>query len=113
MTKTHALLKLCFLFMMPMILGLSGMRDPTQPPGIVATTKDITSAGPLQLTAVFIYPNYRLAIINGQMVVPGDHFGELLVTNILNDAVELMGPDDRKVILPLVIPIVTPIKQAR
>lgn len=70
--------------------------DPTRPPNAeapaaISTTESVSS---FNLTAVFISPNQRLAIINDQAIKLGDKIGQYTVTTIDTNAVELTGPQD-------------------
>jgi hypothetical protein len=77
------------------------MTDPTRPPGTIFAPQTYSATEPSELTAVFIYPTYRLAIINKQMVKIGDQVGEFSVTSINAYSVELTGPEKNKVVLQL------------
>lgn len=105
MTK-HPLRKLCFIGLSFCLIGAVPLRDPTQPPmaaPIVPANNTEKSAGALQLTAVFIYPTYQLAIINGLPLKQGDHIGEYTITRIETNTVELQGPTNDKLMLTLVM----------
>lgn len=96
--------------LLPLLTGLDTMVDPTRPPGVITSpTANTTTAQPLELTAVFIYPSYRMAIIGNQKAMISDHIGEFIVTNILPYTVELTGQQNNKVILQLAAPV----KQAK
>ncbi|EKD71873.1 MAG: hypothetical protein ACD_46C00080G0008 [uncultured bacterium] len=82
--------------------------DPTKPADFVANptlSNSAISLNSLTLNAVIIYPSYRIALINGQILMNGDHIGEYIVTNIELNTVELTGPQDKKIILNLVTSI--------
>ncbi len=99
-----------FCLLLACLLGASTlMTDPTRPPGTVLTPAGAASQGSLTVNAIFIYPNYRSAIINGQIVMIGDHLGDYTITSITPFAVELSGPQNSQEVLPLV----TPVKQER
>ena len=88
------------LTMLP-LLGAT-LIDPTRPPGADITSQAEVAGSPLQLTAVFIYPYSRMAIINGKTVRIGEHIGDFTVTSIEPFAVELTGTQDNKEVLLLV-----------
>ena len=84
-----AMLSLVFL------TGATTLTDPTRPPDIlIPAAKKLRMAGSMQLTAIFIYPNRRFAVINGQSVSVGDKIGEYTIINIQHDTVELKGLQD-------------------
>lgn len=85
-------------------MGAVSLVDPTKPPQL-SPTNEITEQKSLNLTAVFIYPAYRLAIINGKAVMVGDKIEEFTVTTITPYTVELSGMNDHKEILQLTLPI--------
>lgn len=110
MKKLANTIKVIFgILLLPLLMGSTAMVDPTRPPGFTATHAAAAKEGPLTLTAVFIYPNYQIAIINGQTAMIGDHIDEFTITSITPFTVELVGPRNNKEILPLV----TPLKQER
>ena len=89
-------------------MGAVPLRDPTQPPmaaTIAANNNDDKTPSTLQLTAVFIYPTYKLAIINGTPIKEGDHIGEYTITRIEPNTVELQGPTNDKLLLTLVMDV--------
>ncbi len=90
------------------LMGFTDMRDPTRPFGFVSDSIN-SEANSLDLTAIFIYPHYRMAIIGGQITFLGDKVGEYIVTNINSNTVELSGSDNKKLVLQLV----STIKQQR
>lgn len=77
--------------------------DPTRPPDYSQTSGSKSPLLPdaLTLTAVFIYPSYRIAIINNRVLKPGDQIGQYTVTTIDTNTVELVGPQHGKEILSL------------
>lgn len=98
--------KLVPVLLAPLLIAAAGMVDPTRPPNFSVTPH--TAAGPsqaLQVTAIFIYPHYQLAIINGQSVMVGDKINDFIVTSISHDAVELTGPENEKESLPLTMDV--------
>lgn len=78
-----------------LLLGADQL-DPTEPPN--ANTPQQTAAQPLVVTAIFIYPAYRVAIINGQSLMVGSHVGEFIVTTINPYTVELSGTQGKEVL---------------
>lgn len=101
------LIKFIFLTISSLLLiAAVNLTDPTRPPQVPSTTN--TTATPKQLltvSAIFIYPNYKLAIINSQTVTIGDHINEYIVTTINPDTVELTGPQNSKEVLRLFLPV--------
>jgi hypothetical protein len=89
----------------PFMLGALAMQDPTRPPNVSTNPNAAEVGQPLAVTAIFVYPNRRIAIVNGQNVVVGDHVGELTVTSINQDTVELEGPQHTREVLQLVEPV--------
>jgi len=78
------------------------MVDPTRPPDeLILPSKRLNVTGALLVTAIFIYPNYRFAIINGHLGKPGDKVGEYTIINIQHDTVELKGSQENSITLPL------------
>lgn len=100
---------LVFLLLMPFQLFGVTLVDPTRPPEIILAPKKLNIQKNLKLTATFIYLTDRLAIISGSTVKVGDHIGELTISNINSNTVELTGPDESKQVLTLI----SPIKQKR
>ena len=86
------------------ITGATPRIDPTRPPKSKMTSS--TPNLPLQLTAIFIYPNYSVAIISGKAVKVGDQIDEFTVTTIRPFTVELSGPQNIKEVLQLLTPII-------
>jgi len=78
------------------------MDDPTRPPFSILTSREVQ---PLILTAIFTYPNGKMAIVNGRSVKIGDRIEEFTVTSITAYNVELIGPLHNKETLWLVTPI--------
>jgi hypothetical protein len=89
-----------------LLTGAAALVDPTRPPdALLPESKGMTPASPLQLTAIFIYPDHRFAIINGQKASAGEKVGEYTIINIQRDTVELKGSQDNLVNLSL-LPII-------
>ena len=88
------------------LTGAAAIPDPTRPPdALIPASNKINATGTLGVTAIFVYPNHRFAIINGQMVRVGDKIGEYTIINIQHDTVELTGSQDTSLVLPI-LPIV-------
>ncbi len=90
------------------LTGAMQLTDPTRPPD--ATTSDsrsVEATGPLQVSAVFVYPDRRLALINNQYATVGDQVGSYTVINIQRDTVELKDSHDARVTLNVVPDIKT------
>lgn len=84
--------------------------DPTRPPDFSAKAiTSATGAQGLKLTATYIYPHRRMAIINGSIVKEGDQIDGFTITTITPYTVELVGSQNNKEILQLV----KPVKQSR
>lgn len=85
------------------LTGAAQLRDPTRPPNVLLPdSKSIDTSGPLQLSAVFIYPDRRLALINSQYASVGDKVGSYTVINIQRDTVELKDTENAQVRLSVV-----------
>ena len=85
-----------------LLIGATAIPDPTRPPdALIPATNKIKVTGALTVTAIFVYPNRRFAIINGQMVSVGDKIGEYTIINIQHDTVELKGSKDSSLTLSL------------
>jgi len=89
----------------PFCANAAELVDPTRPPDSQFVTKPVNAGQPLSLTAIFIYPNYRLAIINGQPLMVGDHINEFTITAITPFTVELMRSQDSKEVLSLTLTV--------
>lgn len=86
-----------------LLTGATNMPDPTRPPEqLIPASKKLHQTGTMQVTAIFIYPSRRFAIISGHMASVGDKIGEYTVINIQHDTVELKGSQDTSMILQLV-----------
>lgn len=82
------------------------LHDPTEPPPDFMPTKNSeVNYRTLNLSAIFIRPTSRWAIINGQVYHEGDAMGEYIITNIHVDTVELIDSANNKEVLQLVTPI--------
>lgn len=97
------LIQLMILFCALLFIGAIPKVDPTRPPKSASVSGK--SNQPLQLTAIFIYPKYSIAIINGKIVKVGDQIDEFTVTTIRPFTVELNGPQNSKEVLQLITPV--------
>lgn len=94
------------MMLLPFLMGAAtNMIDPTRPPDIIFSPKSYSSNQPLKVTAIYVHSNYRLAIINGQVVKTGDHLGEFTITTINPYTVELTGSQNNQLVLPLTVTI--------
>jgi MSHA biogenesis protein MshK len=67
------------------------MRDPTRPPpglGAVQASATQTPSGPV-LQSIFLSPTRRAAIISGQLVERGGHYGDAQLADVGHDYVVL------------------------
>ncbi|TMD50791.1 MAG: MSHA biogenesis protein MshK [Chloroflexi bacterium] len=68
------------------------MRDPTRPPpglgGVQASAAQTPSGGPV-LQSIFLSPTRRAAIISGQLVERGAHYGDAQLADVGHDYVVL------------------------
>lgn len=103
MTTLPKLASLLFVASTFFLIGAVIAIDPTRPPTFTTVTTDPSaSAGNLNLTAIFVYPTYKMAIINNRSLLVGDRLGEYTVTNIEQNTVELADPQNNKMTLTLV-----------
>lgn len=91
---------------LPLLLGATIYHDPTEPPGFQGAE---SAKNPFGLSAIFIYPHQRFAIINGVEMEVGNHLGEYIITTITPNTVELTGNGNKIEVLQLI----TSVKQAR
>jgi MSHA biogenesis protein MshK len=74
------------------VVHAQGLPDPTRPPAIIESAGEqnasVASSGPV-LQSVLISPTRRIATINGQVLKPGDKFGEARVMKITENEVVL------------------------
>ncbi len=99
--------QLKYIWIFPLLFFLLGALptiDPTRPPK-VNTNAQATPSEPYELTAVFLYPQYSIAIINEQTYKVGDKIDEFTITTIHPNTVELTGPQGNKEILQLTEPV--------
>ncbi|OGT41966.1 MAG: hypothetical protein A3F42_07245 [Gammaproteobacteria bacterium RIFCSPHIGHO2_12_FULL_37_34] len=96
--------KLLILFVSWVLIGGTINIDPTRPPKLKSASSIPNQ--PFELTAVFIHPQYSIAIINKKAVKVGDQIDEFTVTTIRPYTVELMGPQNIREVLQLVTPVI-------
>lgn len=83
--------------------------DPTRPAGYQESGDTARiETNEFTLNAIIIHPKHRLAIINHQQVMVGDKIGEFTITSITSNAVELVGPENKKQVLQLVARVKQP-----
>jgi hypothetical protein len=95
------------LALLGLLTGFTSMIDPTRPPNVAQLIQTTKTGETMVLSAVFLYSDRKIAIINNIPRQVGDHIGEYIVTSISLYTVELAGPDHSKEVLH----IATPIKQ--
>jgi len=84
------------------LTGAVQLVDPTRPPdALIPNSQKLAIEGPLKLTATFIYPDRRIAIISDQVVMVGNQVDTYTIINIQRDTVELKGSDETPVTLTL------------
>lgn len=77
------------------MIGATDYPDPTRPPNFqTAVDSQDTTPTNLILTAIFTYPTFNMAIINGNAYKQGDKLGEYTITRIALNTVELSGPEN-------------------
>ena len=103
--RTYFILSILSMVVLPLLLGATAMHDPTEPPGY----QGADAKNPFGLSAIFIYPHRRFAIINGAEMEVGNHLGEYIITTITPNTVELTGNGNTLEVLQLI----TSVKQAR
>lgn len=82
--------------------GASSLTDPTRPPDYVPSkSQSMKITGPMTLTAIFSYSDYKVAIINGERLRVGDKVGDYTIIKIKANGVELIGPNDKVEMLSL------------
>lgn len=87
-------------------LTAAELVDPTRPPWAIDATPTLAKDS-LVLSAIFITPKQRLAVVNDQFLKIGDHYAGFEVINIEINKVQLKGPSG---ILELRL-ITQPVKQ--
>ncbi|MBA3661729.1 MAG: hypothetical protein H0W64_08385 [Gammaproteobacteria bacterium] len=99
-----------FVALLPLLSAVVAppLVDPTRPPDGLNPSQN-TATGPLTVSAIYIFPTYRFAMINNLPVKVGDRIGGFTITNITSYTVELFGTQNEKLVLELV----TSIKHAR
>ncbi len=122
LTQLKAKIVAIIMVIMPLmgatVINKSALHDPTEPPPdfMPAVKNNEISYRSMNLNAIFIKPNARWAVINGQVYHEGDAVGEYIITNIHVDTVELIDSAHNKEVLELVTPIkkmVVPAKESR
>lgn len=105
--------------MMKIILAMStalwvtagvAMVDPTRPPDNLIPAGNIlkSSRAPV-LSAIYISPKRRFALINNELVKAGDKVGAYTIINIQRDTVELTDSQST----PVTLFLLPTVKQAR
>ena len=79
--------------------------DPTRPANLPMSGQNESSKQPLILTAIYIHPQKRLAVIDGQLVKTGEMISGFTITRINPYTVELLGPGKEPMMLQIVLPI--------
>ena len=102
--KKHPKRSLLILIVSSLLIAAT---DPTRPPTYAPTAAPV-SKQPMQLTAIYIYPTKRFAIIGGRIVKEGDQVNEFTISTITADTVELTGSQRNKETLTLVTPVKKP-----
>ncbi len=74
--------------------------DPTRPPNASAASAPAGAAGPaaMQLQSVLISPGRKVAVINGETVLVGGHFGDATLVRIEATRVTLRRGDELEVL---------------
>lgn len=88
-----------------MLMGGVELRDPTKPPdapGVTSVTGSSSAEASGTVTAIFDYPDHRVAIVDNRVVQQGDRIGEFTITAITPYTVELAGTNNSKQVLELV-----------
>lgn len=79
--------------------------------GATPAATDIAATPPAPIfviTAIFEFPKYRIAVINGQYLKVGDKIDEFTITTITPYTVELRGPDNTSQVLNLFTQVKAP-----
>jgi hypothetical protein len=97
--KTYSILIACLIFFSQS--KIYALVDPTRPPNVAFSTRSIVQQE-FNLSAIFIYPTYKLAMIDGKAVMVGDSFAGYIVTNMTPFSVELIDKENRKEVLTLI-----------
>lgn len=99
---TGAIITLCLLGAAEPVDTLT---DPTRPPVSVYQPEAASSQGAMIVTGIFIYPTYKVAIIDGKASTIGSQIGEYTITTITPNTVELAGSENTQQVLTLVKPV--------
>jgi hypothetical protein len=100
--QTSSLNWLLAIVAMFLLTGAAAIVDPTRPSdNLMPAGKSLVIEGKPKLSAIFIYPNRRMAIINGNLVKIGDKIDSYTIINIQDDTVELNGLLNDSLVLPL------------
>jgi MSHA biogenesis protein MshK len=84
------------------------LRDPTRPEGFVDKSTEVRTDS-LELNAIFISSQRKVAVINGQVVKVGDEVSGVKVISIDENSVELEGADNRMTLYLVSTPVKTPV----
>ena len=116
MIKQFITLTVIFVSLLTMEVGRAALADPTKPANYeVKPTGGVSIPGVpaqavLELKAIIISKDQKLAIINGQLLRVGEKIQDKQVVKIEQDGVELLGPTGGSTKLMI---IGQPIKQPR
>ena len=67
--------------------GAAELRDPMRPPGLAQGGPQRSSVAPTRVTAVFISPTRRAAVVDGKLVHAGESAGLCFVEEVLDRGV--------------------------
>lgn len=87
----------CYFLPLNFTLAAEVLPDPTRPAAEAGFVGDvaIVASGPV-LQSVKIAPGRRMAVISGQLLAEGEHFGAAKLVSISESAVVLLGPEGRQ-----------------
>ena len=95
----------CLLIMMisSAIYAKTYVIDPTRPSPLAQSNSDpkATEDEPQKLSAIYHYPNYKIAIIDNKIVKVGEQIGSFKVISIGENQAELTGIDNKRIMLKL------------
>src|SRR5688500_15158681 len=87
------------------------IQDPTRPTDFAPQYESTPSSSKqLNLTAIFIIPNFKQTIINGETVKEGSKISGFTISKITLFTVELLSLQNTKEVLSLVVSVKEPIK---
>lgn len=89
MTLNRYFLKILIILIIIMPTKSMALVDPTQP----ADEDTAFSFSNMQLSAIMIWPNRRLAVISGKIVHEGDTINRAKVVKINANTVDMEGPN--------------------